>query len=69
LNRAPRHKLYLGDAFEKAGIDIPMTRDHVIKENFSMEEIEKITQAYAISPEELSSKLLDVFLLYALSNE
>ena len=65
LDWAYWYRLGLKEAFEKEWIDIKMTKDHVVKKIFTMEEIWKITEKYNISKEKLSTKLLDVFLLYS----
>ncbi len=53
----------LDDVWNKKGIILPHRKDHVLNSLFSNEDVETITKGFAISAEELSIALRDVYLL------
>lgn len=59
----------LSDVWAKKGIELPQRKDHVIHSNYSNEDVQTIAKGFAISADELSLAIRDVYLLRQLRDE
>ncbi|HKL44608.1 MAG TPA: hypothetical protein VJ892_05030 [Candidatus Absconditabacterales bacterium] len=59
----------LNDVRKKKGIDLVENQEHVLKQMYTIEDVEKIAQGFNITDEELSKAILDVYLLHKIGKD